>query len=54
MNWLYLFLRITADTAIDALTHAIEAYISRKANTFSDIQALSAMKLIFQPEKGLQ
>ncbi len=38
--------RITADTAIDALTHAIEAYISRKANTFSDTQALSAMKLI--------
>ena len=38
--------RTTADTAIDALTHAIEAYVSRKANTFSDTQAISAMKLI--------
>ncbi len=38
--------RTTADTAIDALTHAIEAYVSKKANTFSDTQALSAMKLI--------
>ncbi|TQI33203.1 iron-containing alcohol dehydrogenase [Pseudomonas aeruginosa] len=38
--------RITADTGIDALTHAIEAYVSRKANPYSDAQALTAMGLI--------
>ena len=39
--------RTSADTGIDALTHAIEAYVSKKANIFSDTQALSAMKLIY-------
>ncbi|MGF1768366.1 iron-containing alcohol dehydrogenase [Enterovibrio makurazakiensis] len=38
--------RITADTGIDALTHAIEAYVSRKASAFSDFNALEAMRLI--------
>ncbi|MBJ7555369.1 iron-containing alcohol dehydrogenase [Marinomonas spartinae] len=38
--------RITADTGIDALTHAIEAYVSRKASPYSDSQALAAMKLL--------
>ncbi len=38
--------RTTADTGIDALTHAIEAYVSKKANLYSDMQALSAMRLI--------
>lgn len=39
-------LRLTADTGIDALTHAIEAYVSKKANPFSDGMAISAMRLI--------
>jgi alcohol dehydrogenase class IV len=38
--------RVAADTGIDALTHAIEAYVSRKANLFSDQQAKAAMQLI--------
>tara|TARA_R110001583_G_scaffold17990_5_gene72226 strand:+ start:741 stop:1898 length:1158 start_codon:yes stop_codon:yes gene_type:complete len=38
--------RITADTGIDALTHAIESYVSKKANLYSDSQALSAMRLL--------
>ncbi|WP_347754705.1 iron-containing alcohol dehydrogenase [Agrococcus sp. ProA11] len=35
--------RLTADTGIDALTHAIEAYVSRKANPVSDTYALAAI-----------
>ena len=38
--------RLTADTGIDALTHAIEAYVSRRANPFSDGLALQAMRAI--------
>lgn len=38
--------RITADTGLDALTHAVEAYVSGKANGFSDQQALAALRLI--------
>ncbi|AEF53696.1 iron-containing alcohol dehydrogenase [Marinomonas posidonica] len=38
--------RITADTGIDALTHAIESYVSKKANPYSEGQAIAAMKLI--------
>lgn len=38
--------RITADTGIDALTHAMEAYVSKKASLYSDCQALAAMRLI--------
>ncbi len=39
---------LTAATGLDALTHAIEAYVSRKAQPMTDVLALSAVKLIFQ------
>ncbi len=37
---------ITAATGMDALTHAIECYTSKKANPFSDTFALKAVSLI--------
>ena len=40
--------RLTADTGIDSLCHALEAYVSRKANPFTDSIALTAMRSIFQ------
>nr|WP_206438989.1 iron-containing alcohol dehydrogenase [Streptomyces scabichelini] len=38
--------RLTADTGVDALTHAVEAYVSRKADPFSDGLALNAIRTI--------
>ena len=39
---------LTAAVGIDALTHAIEAYVSIKANKVTDMYALSAIKLIYR------
>ncbi len=39
---------VTAATGMDALTHAVESYISKKRNPSSDLYALSAVKRIFQ------
>jgi alcohol dehydrogenase class IV len=39
-------LRLTADTGIDSLTHAIEAYVGRRANPYTDGLARQAMGLI--------
>jgi alcohol dehydrogenase class IV len=39
---------ITASTGMDAFTHALECYISTKANPFSDALALRAIRLIYK------
>jgi alcohol dehydrogenase class IV len=39
-------LRLTADTGIDSLTHAIEAYVSKRASPYTDGMAKNAMGLI--------
>src|SRR5581483_5952158 len=38
--------RLTPDTGIDALTHALEGYVSRRAKPISDFYALAAMHTV--------
>ncbi len=38
--------QLTADTGIDSLCHSMEAYVSRKANSFTDSIALASMSAI--------
>lgn len=37
---------LTANVGVDALSHAVEAYVSRLSNPFSDMYALEAIRLI--------
>src|SRR5208337_5620989 len=41
-------MRLTADAGVDSLTHAIEAYVSKLANPFTDGFALTAMRAIWK------
>jgi alcohol dehydrogenase len=40
--------RLTASTGVDALTHAIEAYVSLEASPITDVFAVEAIKLVNQ------
>ncbi len=40
--------RLAADSGLDALTHAIEAYVSQWRNDFSDALAIKAIQIIFK------
>ena len=40
--------KITAATGMDALIHAIEAYTSKNADSFTDVLACAAMKLLYE------
>ncbi len=40
--------KITANTGMDVMTHAVEAYVSTAASAYTDPYALEAIKLVFE------
>ena len=46
-------LEVTRNTAIDAMSHAIESYLNKNASSFSDMVALESIELVGQCIKAL-